>query len=183
MKQLLIILAILSLLLIAGCNTIKDEILAPVNDTPDAEGYYTSTNNSFVLKYKVEGADLHCILTGNGSGWVSVGFDPTQRMKNANFIIGYVNGGTAYIRDDWGTGETTHEADVDVSGQSNVTLISGTEAGGKTILEFAIPLDSGDSKDKAMAIGSTYHIIFANGNADNFDAMHNSFGVSVITLH
>lgn len=183
MKNLLLLTAMLCLLLITACNTIKDEVLAPVDETPDAMGYYTSSNNGFTLKYKVTNDSLHCILSAASTGWVSVGFDPSDKMKDANFIIGYVTGGVANIRDDWGISQTEHTADVGLGGTDNVTPISGSEVSGKTTVEFAIPLNSGDSKDKALAVGSAYHIIFAKGSADSFSGMHNSFGWSTISLH
>jgi hypothetical protein len=177
------LLALISVLILVGCNNVKDEILAPTNEIPDAQGYYTSSNNGFVLKYKVVSDSLQCVLTGGSNGWISVGFDPTVKMQDANFIIGFVNNGSTYLRDDWGVYQTGHDADVNLGGEENVSLLNGSEAGGSTTLEFSIPLNSGDNKDKHLIVGNTYSIIFAKGSSDNFDTMHNGFGFSTITLH
>jgi hypothetical protein len=107
-------------------------------------------------------------------GWVAVGFDPTNRMENANIIIGYVSNDTAYIRDDFGTGFTSHAADTSAAlgGNSNVTDISGTETGGVTEITFTIPLNSGDSRDRVLVVGQVYSVILAYGTDDSFDAPH-----------
>ncbi|PKN79422.1 MAG: hypothetical protein CVU48_05385 [Candidatus Cloacimonetes bacterium HGW-Cloacimonetes-1] len=182
MKYISVILLLLMLMLV-GCNTVKDEILAPTDETPDAQGYYSRSGGGVNLRYKTVGNDLQCILSANTPGWLSVGFDPSSRMKDANYIIGYVNGGVGSIRDDWGTSQSSHEADVALGGTSDITLLASDESGGITTLEFIIPLNSGDAKDKAMVIGNSYSLIFAKGNADDYDSMHSGTGVSTITIH
>lgn len=54
---------------------------------------------------------------------------------------------------------------------------------GETIIEFRMPLDSGDSKDKALSPGSSYKALVAyNSSADNFTSKHTRKGSITISL-
>ncbi|MDZ4121385.1 MAG: DOMON domain-containing protein, partial [Candidatus Cloacimonadaceae bacterium] len=149
----------------------------------DAEGFYQAISGNFVLKYKILNANsLHCKLSGNTNGWIAVGFDPTDRMKDANFIIGYVSQGLGYIRDDYGISTTAHASDTSIGGTSDVSLISAFEIDAKTHLEFVIPLNSGDSKDRVLLPGNSYQVIFASAAEDDFEGYHSTTGVATIIL-
>lgn len=181
MKTLLIL--VLAALALMSCDTVWDEPFVPMDELPDAEGYYQSIAGDFVLKYKVISTNLlSCRLSANGTGWIAVGFDPSAQMRDANFIIGYVNGIYGYIRDDFGTGSSSHDSDINLGGSSDVLLTSSSESAGRTMLEFEIPLNSGDSKDKILSSGATYNVIFAAGSDDDFESMHNRFATGSIRI-
>jgi hypothetical protein len=173
MKTLLtvILLASLSFLLAGGAK-----------DTP----YSTVTAAGVTLNYRVtdDMQHLDCQLSATTTGWVAVGFAPTSGMANANFIIGYHSGGNTFIRDDWGTSASSHASDVSLGGTNNIVTSSSTETGGVTQLNFTIPLNSGDSFDRILAIGQTYNIILGRGinGGDSFTASHSSVGSASITL-
>lgn len=181
MKYMLLIFSLL--LLLTACDTVWDEPFVPDTDIPDSEGFYQVQSGNFTLKYKRGTADdLICRLSGTGTGWLAVGFDPSSQMRDANFIIGYVSGANAFIRDDFGVDNTTHEADTAIGGTSDVTLISSSEAQGTTTLEFSIPLNSGDTKDKVLSVGSTYNVIFATGSDDDYDSYHTGIASGSIKI-
>ena len=181
MKAYLIVLT--SILLLYSCNTVRDEVMH-VNDLdPDEEGYYRVQTDHFLFRYKtIEGEELDCILQGNTNGWVSVGFNPTIMMRDANIIIGYVEDGVGYIEDHFGTGHVTHEADVELGGTDDVTLIDASQENGVTTLHFRIPLDSGDPYDTVLEIDSTYPVIFASGDQNDFVSYHAEIAQAVILI-
>ena len=59
---------------------------------------------------------------------------------------------------------------------------AGSEQGGVTVIEFKVPLDSGDEYDKPMVPGQTYRINLAMGAADDLNSYHAGRGTSEITL-
>lgn len=140
------------------------------------EGWNTYTTDDMVFEWRVEneGATLHVKLSAPTTGWVAVGFDPSVMMKDANFIIGYVEEGTGYIRDDFGTGATTHTADTELGGTSDVTLIDAGENGNLTEIDFSIPMSSVDPYDAVLTQGETYAILLAYGpsGGDDFTSAH-----------
>lgn len=122
-------------------------------------------------------------LVAPGTGYVSIGFDPVRRMEGANFIIGYVEDGVGYFRDDFGTEPTVHMADVDRGGMDHIVSSAGGEWVDRTILEFMIPLDSGDESDKPLTPGNTYTVLLAYHDLqDGFTTRHSRRGSGEIRL-
>jgi hypothetical protein len=70
-----------------------------------------TTENGILMSWKVQGDSVTIRLRAKTSGWVAMGFDPTQAMRDANIIIGYVKDGRVLTRDDYGTDRGKHAAD------------------------------------------------------------------------
>lgn len=175
------ILACCALLALAGCFTPKTKA-APDAAGPGPEGYYTVRSKGFVLQYKISEAHLLCILSGETTGWLALGLAPSSMMQDANFIIGYVQDGQGFIRDDFGTGRTGHASDVSLRGTDDVTLHAFEEKDGRTGLVFSLPLDSGDPFDRKLEPGQSYKVIFGAGPKDDFDSYHRSVAATTIQL-
>lgn len=140
--------------------------------------------DSIRFEWRVSGESLECKVEAPTTGWIAVGFDPDRMMKGANIIIGYVNGGTTEIEDHFGTALTSHTRDTDLGGSRDIVIRGGDENGGTTTLEFIIPLNSGDPKDKTLEPGKEYTLILAYGrdNADDLGSIHRKRSSITITL-
>jgi hypothetical protein len=153
----------------AGCGN-------PAGPSGTPDGWMEYTLEGYTLQWLVEDStgSLRVRMTAPTTGWVAVGFDPVSFMQDANLIIGFVEGGAPQVRDDFGTGLTSHEADTTLGGTDDVELIGGSETSGETQIEFRIPLDSGDAFDRVLANGTTYMVILAHGadGADDFTSQH-----------
>ncbi len=102
-------------------------------------------------------------------------------MRGANFIIGYYDEGV-YISDEYGTSNFVHNTDKNLEGTDDILEYTGSEID-QTVIEFKIPLDSGDNYDKSLKSGNTYDCIIAyNNNADNFTTKHTRIGNIQITI-
>jgi hypothetical protein len=129
--------------------------------------------------------NLYAALAAQTNGWVSVGFDPENQMQGANFIFGYVQDGTPILQDMFGTqpkGRGSHPPDEQLGGTDDVLEYAGSEEGDLTVIEFRIPLDSGDEYDKPLSAGATHTIILARGRSDDSDSRHTAEGQAEITL-
>src|SRR3989339_766273 len=159
MGKVLVVLLCISTGLLGACNKSN-------SSSSSAPTVYEDqvTAAGVTMQWNVAGSDLAVTLTAQTAGWVAVGFSPSVGMQDANIIIGYISGGSGFIRDEYGSGVNTHSPD----STNNVTVITGTETGGMTQIKFTLPLDSGDAQDRPLAIGSVYKILLAYGNADNF---------------
>lgn len=174
MKNLVTLLLALSCSVLLWSGQSKD----PPFETVSAAG--------ITLNYRVTGdtQNLDCQLISTTTGWVAVGFAPTQQMQGANFIIGYHSGGNTFIRDDFGTSTSTHASDTSLGGQNNIVESSSSETGGVTQLNFKIPLNSGDLYDKVLTVGQSYNIILGRGfnGSDSFTSGHAAIGSAAITI-
>jgi hypothetical protein len=132
-----------------------------------------------------DGENLYAALAAQTSGWVSVGFDPENQMQGANFIFGYVQDGTPVVQDMFGTkpkGRGSHPPDEQLGGTDDILEFAGSEQGDLTVIEFRIPLDSGDEFDKPLSAGTTHTVILARGRSDDSDSRHAAEGQAEITL-
>lgn len=150
-----------------------------------AQSWQEINVEGFTLRWAtVAGDNLAVELNAPTTGWVALGFDPTQAMMNGNIIIGFVESKGVVARDDWGTGLTAHASDISLGGSSDLTVDGGLESLGSTEIQFTIPLNSGDAYDKPLVIGTTYNIILAMGanGADNLDSPHVVATTASITI-
>ncbi len=127
---------------------------------------------------------LYAYMEAPTSGWVSIGFDPDNRMQGANYIIGAVVNGELDIMDAWGVTPTgpNHPPDEQLGGTDDIVAAAGVERDGRTIIEFQIPLDSGDPYDKPLSPGGTYTILVAFGSSNDMFSYHSFRDAGQITL-
>ncbi|MHA2249793.1 MAG: DOMON domain-containing protein [Candidatus Kariarchaeaceae archaeon] len=102
--------------------------------------------------------NLTVALVSPGAGWVALGIGTD--MTGANMILGGYNGTNSYCYDLIGTSFTTHDEDVNQGGSNDILDFAATEDT-QTILEFIIPLDSGDTNDTLLEEDTTYSMFFS----------------------
>ncbi len=133
------------------------------------------------LTLVVAGDRVEATVEAPVTGWVAVGFNPSSRMKDADYKIGYVKDGAAFARDDYGNGLVSHAEDTRLGGTSDLISFSGTESDGRTVMTFVFPVNSGDSKDSVLGPGR-HKVLLAASNADNFTGIHRMRGSVDITI-
>ena len=138
-----------------------------------AQDFNKAEKKGFIVEWTVTGENLSVRLTAPTQGWLAIGFGPEKKMQGANIIIAYVKNDELFIRDDYGNSQIAHKEDKSSGGTDNIISASGFEKDKTTTVEFQIPLDSGDTRDKALVPGNTYKIIIASGRSDNFTSRHN----------
>ena len=159
----------LCLILILGCD---DGATRPVGF--GTRGFNSVNSAGITFRWKVDGSLLRINVVAPTRGWVGVGFAPSVRMQDANIILGYVIGEKAYMSDEFGSWPTLHRPDVYANGTNNVIDAVGREYQGSTEISFAIPLDSGDPRDRPLIPGRSYTVLLAYGpdTADEFTTHH-----------
>jgi hypothetical protein len=125
------------------------------------------------FSWKVTGDILAVKISAPTRGWVGIGFNPSKKMKDANFILGYVKKGEAKIIDEFGTATTKHSSDKKLGGTPDVTLAGGKEEGGVTTIEFTLPLNSTDTYDSSLDVNGETLVLLAYGpDRDSFKTKH-----------
>jgi len=150
-----------------------------------AEGGVKSvTEEDMTVSWEISGDSVRFDLEAPTTGWIAIGFDPSSAMKDAQFIIAYVQDDEVFIRDDFGTGLFTHGSDEVLGGSDDISSAEGSEQDGKTAVSFTIPLDSGDRHDAVLASGKKHKLLIAYGRdgADDFSSKHQARGSVNITL-
>jgi len=167
--------------------TVSEAVVKPTIDGLIGEGEYphntTHSLTGITVYWYNDGEEIYVGMVGPGTGWVAVGFDPVFVMNGANFIMGYVSGNETVVSDEFGTTVSSHAADTTIGGTFDVTEYAGIEAGGETTIEFRMPLDSGDARDKPLSPGGTYRVLVSyNSSMDDFQAKHTMMGSITVTL-
>lgn len=137
-------------------------------------GFKSVEAEEMEFKWRIADGRLEVELSAMSTGWLAVGFDPSRVMKDANIIIGYVEGGEVTVSDQFGSGAFSHTADTELGGTNDIIEADGREEDGRTAISFSIPLDSGDEYDTVLAAGQTHTILVACGpdGSDNFSKKH-----------
>lgn len=167
-----VFLAVLSLILGCGSEASGDD----PDQTPAIETDSTGeiVVEDVILQWSAEVPGIQITVSAPTTGWIAVGFEPSAAMMDADIIMGYVSDGEVYIRDDWGDGYTSHKSDEELGGTDDITVVSGSEESGITVISFNRPLSADDTYDRELVIGNTYTILIAYGpdDADNFQGYH-----------
>jgi len=156
---------------------------AGVQAAPTIDGTIDSGEYDTMVKYDSDRYEVHWTFA-NGelwmgiraqtTGWAAIGFDPSDRMKDADMVFGWVDGtGALTIYDAYATGVNgPHPKDTDLGGTDDIKEASGTEAAGWTTLEFRRDLDTGDTYDNVIPTDATIPLIWAVGPSDDFVSQH-----------
>ena len=136
----------------------------------------------FVFEWTIDGEEIEGKVSAPTTGWVSIGFNPTNRMQGATYVIGYVRNNTVNMRHDWGHSPTGHQAVTTAGGTSRLITLGGSEQGGRTELHFRLPMDPGDRFFSPIKAGETNTVIWAFGpnGSNNYTAYHAERGAATI---
>jgi hypothetical protein len=131
---------------------------------------------------RVDGDKVRMALKAKTNGYVAIGFEPSERMKDADIILGFVKDGKASVADMFSTGPTgPHPPDDQQGGKNDVTVFGGSNKDGVTIIEFERKLDTGDSKDKVIKTGDN-KIIWSISEEAAFSGKHQKRGGGILKL-
>jgi len=134
--------------------------------------------------WTLQGDNIDVKISAPTNGWMGIGFNPdvAENMKGANFLIGFVKGGEAQVVDHYGTELKKHKEDEKIEGKSDVSNVSGSEQDGQTVLEFTVPLDSGDAKDKPVDAQGDTVVLLAYGRSDSIVLKHRFRAILKVNL-
>ena len=142
-------------------------------------GEYSETLDQGTYKlywYSTE-STIRVAMQATTEGWVALGLQPGQRMKDSDIILGLVEDGEILLLDSYSSGDFgPHKADSEFGGTDDIVVFGGSESGGSTTVEFERALDTGDSYDVALERGQKMGIIWAYGSTDDEGQRHSTRG-------
>ena len=101
-------------------------------------------------------------------------------VPSANFILAAVDSRVLVIEDHFGTGQFSHGLDA----SQDIIESAGIESGGRTIIEFSIPMDSGNASGNSLLPGRTYVLLLAMyATSDNLAMKHTTRSTTQFTLN
>jgi hypothetical protein len=138
---------------------------------PKTSGY---SGGNLEIHWKNDAEFLYMALKGNTTGWLSVGFEPSEWMKNADMIIGFVENSQTIVLDEFSIGNYgPHVPDTELGGTNDILEYGGKEKDGQITIEFKRKMNTGDKFDKAFNTGQKVSIIWALADTDADQQKHN----------
>jgi hypothetical protein len=134
----------------------------------------TFDDGKYILSWSVRGKNVFIAMSAETTGWVAIGFDPTEVMAEADMIFGWVDDeGKAYIVDTYSEGPYgPHPPDEVLGGTQDIIEYAGSERDGRTIIEFSHLKNTEDQYDKLLFPEGGNSIIWAHGFSDDFNEIH-----------
>jgi hypothetical protein len=149
-----------------------------------SNGEYSKSKNlgGFELNWHSDGQNIYFGIKAKTTGWISLGIQPGSKMKGADIVLGYVEGGKVYVSDHFSAGDFgPHKVDTEFGGNDNILEYGGSEQGEYTTIEFKRALNTGDQYDNALSPGIV-DIIWAFGSDDKPAQKHITRGYGQIDL-
>lgn len=110
---------------------------------------------------------LNMMVIGPSTGWLSIGFEPSTRMQDAQIIIGGFTEEEFTLEEHFGTAPTSHEQ----IEENYIEEFTGESREESTVMEFVIPL--GEDSRYELTAGEEYEVILAyHDDSDNFMEKH-----------
>ena len=152
-----------------------------VLQAPARQGY---SGGEMEISWKNDPEYLYLALNGSTDGWLAIGFEPQEWMKNSDIILASVQGSKATVLDEYCTGNYgPHIEDTVLGGTNDITEFGGSKGAGRTVVELKRKLDTGDKFDKAFSPGQAISIIWALSQNSDISLKHNvAYGEGIMTL-
>ena len=176
----LVVLALLVILGSAAYAVDVDGVVAPGEYPKEA----VFDNGNFRLLWKIIGDKAFMAIDAKAPGWVSVGFQPTAVMANADMIFGFVDAASkVWAVDAWSTGMFgPHPADASQKGSDNLLSSAGKRTADQVVFEFSRLLNTGDKLDKIIPSTGSFKIIWAYASNFQFNGSHMKAGSATLNM-
>jgi hypothetical protein len=149
--------------------------------SPARQGY---SGGEMIVSWRNDDEYLYLAMNGSTDGWLAIGFEPLEWMKNADMIVASVQEGKAVALDEYCTGNYgPHLEDTMLGGTDDIAEFAGNQKDGQTVIELKRKLDTGDKFDKQFSPGQAISMIWALSDRQNPSFKHNvAYGEAIMTL-
>jgi hypothetical protein len=143
--------------------------------------FQTIEKEGITFSWRVNNNMLDIKMKAPTKGWLSVGIDPSKKMKDADYILGCFVDGNAKFQDSYGSGNLSHKPDISLGGTDDIKNKSAKEDGNSTEISFSLSLNSNDKYDKIITKGK-HIILLAYSDKDDFKKKHKKWVKIEITI-
>ncbi len=152
------------------------------------EGEYarqiSADKDNVIIAWTIKDDRVYFGLDFKSKGWISIGFDPTVIMANADMVFGMVpESGPVEAIDAFSTGTFgPHPPDSQLGGKNDILQFAGSRQGDRIHFEFVRLLKSGDRYDKDIPVSGRLKLIWAYGPSMSFTAKHVKAGSVTVAM-
>ncbi|MBN1967883.1 MAG: hypothetical protein JXR48_13335 [Candidatus Delongbacteria bacterium] len=157
-------------------------ILSAEYSVEGAKGVYSNKANTFntEIEYLKDSDEFQIKFKGKSDGWIAVGFGQTNKMKDGEIYMGYIDGDEVVFEHHYGTSPVSHSK---VKEKENTyKLVSSSKENGYLEFVFKRPAVLDEKYFHKMNPGEEIDFMYAVGPEPNFKVVHKEKGKSKITL-
>lgn len=143
--------------------------------------FQTIEKEGMTFSWRINNNMLDIKMKAPTKGWLSVGIDPSKKMKDADYILGCFVDGSANFQDAYGSGNLSHKPDTSLGGTEDIKNKSAKEDGNSTEISFSLSLNPSDKYDKTITKGK-HIILLAYSDKDDFKKKHKKWIKIEITI-
>ena len=186
MKKTTVVLSVsLILLMFLSCSKGNDSG-KPVESVMAAKGdsgyTYKIISGAMEFHWSITGQTIHAKVKGETAGWVAVGFNPSEGMKDGNFIMGFVKDGKVELSNQFGISKYIHKNVTTLGGRDHILNSSGFMKGNLTEISFDYPLTTGDKLDRPININGDTVLLLAMSSGVFLSRQHNFRSKLIVNL-
>ncbi|MCD6100128.1 MAG: hypothetical protein DRP88_00230 [Candidatus Neomarinimicrobiota bacterium] len=144
-------------------------------------GNYEKLSENFYLYWNVRNDTVDFKIVAKTNGWVALGFQPIDELKEADIVLGYVKNEVVYLSDGFNLGrDWNHIPDVVLGGKNDIIDFRGKEQNDLTIIEFSRKADTSDQFDKKINLNGFNRIVWLIGKGDFISNEYAELGTAEI---
>jgi hypothetical protein len=149
--------------------------------SPARQGY---SGGEMVISWRNDQEYLYLAMNGSTDGWLAIGFEPLEWMKDADMIIASVQKAKTVALDEYCTGNYgPHVEDTMLAGTYDILEFAGSQRAGRTVIELKRKLSTGDKFDKSFSPGQAISVIWALSDRSDPSFKHNvAYGEAIMAL-
>lgn len=142
-------------------------------------------NGNYRLSWSIKEDVIEFKILAKTTGWIAIGFDPSEKMKDADMVIGYVDpNGQSKVIDSFSVGlKGPHPDDVSLGGTSDILASSIIQKNGWSTMSFQRKLVTGDKFDKDIPSNKSVKVLWSYGTTSDIKTYHEtSRGIAQINF-
>lgn len=147
-----------------------------------SKGMLKSESDYIKMKLEFDEKRENVIITMSAKteGWLSVGFEPSRMMKDAEIFIAYVSDGEVTFSHHYGSSSVKHKK---IEGSEDYTeILSHSVKDGWVKVKFSRSLDAEGEYYKTFEKGREMRVIYAIGKENNFKSRHIKRGSGTVVV-
>ncbi|MEO9475169.1 MAG: DOMON domain-containing protein [Cyclobacteriaceae bacterium] len=136
--------------------------------TAIAQDFKTVERNRMKVQWQHDQRFLELTMSAPTKGWVAIGFNELDELKDAYLIMGAVRNGKVNVEEHYVFASGDYRSFEEIKFSSHLSGISGDEGQSGTNISFKLPADMMTKYTKLLSEGATFYLIMAFSQEDDF---------------
>ncbi|MEM6807432.1 MAG: DOMON domain-containing protein [Bacteroidota bacterium] len=124
--------------------------------------------NGMLVSWEQKGSYWEFEMSSPSQGWMAIGFNEKEGLAGTNLIMGAIKEGKVELSDRYIIRTGFHVALTDLSVVEKLELIGGEEDKNGSRISFRIPMKSQDYYHKNLHPASSFYLLLAYSQEDDF---------------